>query len=152
MSIPADRLMEPLGAAITELTAYLVGHGYPDAVVRGGTLRGTDRPGPDGGQATGLVRLTRGGGTVRRRVPLQDLRIVATAYAPKGPTGEQQAAYLANTVAAWFHDRGPRVGTGRRPLFSSSVVSQANPGTDPDTGWPIEQVVINVVAATAPLP
>lgn len=152
-SIPADRLLEPLGAMIVELQAYLEGHGYSAAVVRGGSLQGGDIPGPaDSGQAAGLVRLTRNGGTIDRRVPIQRLRVVATCYAAKGRAGAQSAAYLANTVAAWFHDRGPRVGSSRRPLFASSVVSQGTSGTDPDTGWPFEQLVIAVVAGTASLP
>lgn len=153
MTVPADSLLEPTGALIVELTAYLATHGYPQAKVRGGNLLPADLPGPaDSGLATGLVVLARNGGTVDRRVPLQRPRYVATCYAAAGRLGPENAARLANTVVAWFHDRGPRVGSGRRPIFQSSVVSLGASGIDPDRLWPLEQVVISAVVATAALP
>jgi hypothetical protein len=152
MTMDTDRMVEPLGAMVTELQAALRARGYPDAIVRGGDLQGTDTPGAVDGTATGLVLLRRNGGAPRRRVGVQDLRVTAQCFAPAGRKGAQEAAYLANTVTAWFHDRGPRRGSGRRVLFSSAVVSQGTPTTDPDTHWPTETLVITAMASVVPLP
>lgn len=152
MTIDATRIIDPLGAMAVELQAALRAGDYPGAVVRGGDLRPGDTPGTENGTAIGLVILRHNGGSPRRRVGVQDVRVVALCFGPLGSTGPEQARMLALSVAAWFHDRGPRRGTRRRPLFSTAVVSYGTPTIDPDTKWPTDSLVISAVAGLIALP
>lgn len=148
MSLPQPA-QDPTGMLLVELRDYLRANGWADVVVRAGELPGGDDPAP------GLVLLRRAGGTIRRRIGVQDPRWVATCYGPRYMTdgvtpdrdGPRKAAELAMAVVAAVQDRGPRT-SGTRALYSTAVLSYGNPGRDPDTGWPLEQVTIG---ATAPL-
>lgn len=113
--------------------------------VRGGELEKDD--------AAPAVLLRRGPvnrsptGPNARRVGLQGVTVTALCF---GAT-YQQAAQLYGAVSDAVNLKGPRRdGTGRL-IFVSIDESGGDPVLDPDTRWPTETCVINVIAAAQPV-
>lgn len=138
-------MIDPTGKLILELRAAAAAWPDPhtDVEVRGGDLAGMDIPEGDKPRAI-VVRRT----PWRRwgRQGLGTFTYVLLCYDPD----PRLATVLAGLASSAVHDRGPRI-TGapgaRIAIFRSETPSGDGTLTEPGTGYPLERVLVEVIAA-----
>jgi hypothetical protein len=134
-------MTDPLGYILTTIRDDV----YVSAItsrIRGGEPAQGDALGP--GAWVPFVVLTRLGTLREKRLPVQEVRILAACY---GVT-YQGAAELAGAVSDAIHAMGARISTGGVGIWLSFDDGGGGATTDPDTGQPREDVIISVQAAT----
>lgn len=133
-------MIDPLGFLLTTIRdAPAVAAITPR--VRGAQLADDDAPPAVVLRRLGVTRSPVGPNS--DRVGLQGVTIAALCY---GVTF-QQAAQLYGAVSDAVHMKGPRRDAGGRLIFLSIDESGGEATLDPDTRWPFETAVINVIAA-----
>lgn len=132
-------MIDPLGPILTTIR--------DNATVAAITtrIRGFELQSDDAPPAVVLRRLgvTRGPFGQTERAGIQQVTIAALCY---GIT-PQQAAALYGAVSDAIHNRGPRKDAQGRLIYLSMEESGGEATLDPDTRWPFETAVIQVIAA-----
>jgi hypothetical protein len=100
------------------------------------------------GKYVQFVVLTRLGHSRLKRAPVQDVRILAKCYAATA----QGATALAGAVSDAIHARGHRISASGVAIFGSFDDGGLGAEKDPDTGQPMESLIIQVGALTELLP
>jgi hypothetical protein len=98
------------------------------------------------GSAPLLITVGRTHPIRRRRAPLATYGFTITIYHPD----PRKCTEVTSLVSDAFHDRGPRVvvaGGQKIGAYISADVG-GSVGQEPDTKWPFERVVVNVIAPT----
>lgn len=132
-------MIDPLGPLLTSIRDFPAVAAIT-SLVRGAALAENDQP-----PAVVLRRLgvTRDPFGRSPKAGLEGVTIAALCY---GST-PQQAAQLYGAVSDAVHMRGPRKDASGRLIFLSIDESGGQATLDPDTRWPTETCVINVIAA-----
>jgi hypothetical protein len=150
-------MIDPLGKILTEIRDNS-GVAALTTRVRGGEPMGktinssgvtTDEGDARGsGKYVRFVVLTRLGSQRLKRAPVQEVRILAKCYG----TTFQDAAALAGAVSDSIHATGHRINSSGMAIFGSFDDIGQGAEKDPDTGQPMESLIIQVGALTEALP
>ena len=133
--------VDPLGRILTEIRDDAAVAAITTRI-RGGEPAPGDALGPGSWQP--FVVLARLGVLRQPRLPVQEVRIGARCY---GRT-YQEAAALAGAVSDAVHAAGPRISPSGVGIYTSLDDSGGGATADPDTGQPLESLVIAVTATT----
>jgi hypothetical protein len=130
-------VIDPLGLLLVEIR-----DGLDDVPVRGGEPAQGDAKGPGAYQR--FVVLSRLATARERRAPAQEVRIAVRCY---GAT-YQDAAALHGEVSDLVHAKGPRLASSGIGVYASFDDAGQGATKDPDTGQPVEEFVLRVIAPT----
>lgn len=134
-------MIDPLGYLLTTVRDD-AGVAAITTRIRGGEPAAGDALGP--GSYLPFVVLVRLGSQREKRLPMQEVRVLARCYAAT----YQAAAALAGAVSDALHAAGPRISTGGVGVWLSFDDGGEGASADPDTGQPHEDVIFSVIATT----
>jgi hypothetical protein len=137
-------VIDPLGPTLTSIRDFPAVAAITPRV-RGAALKASDKPPAVVLRRLGDTRNPFGNGS---RTGLQRVTLVALCY---GLT-PQQATDLRGAVSDAVHMRGPRTDAQGRLIYLSIDESGGGATLDPDTRWPFEEAVIDVIAAAQVVP
>ena len=140
-------LADPTGRILTEIrgdaaVAALCTRVRPGQPAGKTEADGGDARGP--GQYVRFIVISRLGHARLKRVPIQEVRLLVKCY---GLT-VQDAAALAAAASAAVHARGHRLTSGGVAIFGSFDDGGSGADTDPVTGQPHEDFIVQVSAST----
>ena len=140
-------LPDPTGRILTEIrddatVAAITARVRPEQPAGKTEADAGDARGP--GQYVPFVVVSRLGHARGKRIPTQEVRLLAKCYG----TTAQNAAALAAAVSGAVHARGHRISSAGVAISGSFDDGGAGLAFDPVTGQPHEDVVIQVNAST----